>query len=60
MTKNVFPKMKCPQHKLLFVESLEQGCMDFFFLTVEKFNYCHVLKAQLFSAQDWKFTGKSL
>ena len=22
-----------------------------FFLTVEKFNYCHVLKTQLFSAQ---------
>ena len=51
MIKNVFPKIKCPQNKLLFVESLEQGCMEFFFLTVEKFNYCHVLKAQLFSAQ---------
>ena len=23
--------VQCPQHKLLFVESLEQGCMEFFF-----------------------------
>ena len=36
--------------KLLFGESLEQGFMEFFFIH-EKFNYCHVLKAQLFSAQ---------
>ena len=35
---------------LLFVESLEQGFMEFFFIH-EKFNYIHVLKAQLFSAQ---------
>ena len=37
--------------KLLFGESLEQGFMEFFFLIFEKFNYCHSLKAQLFSAQ---------
>ena len=36
--------------KLLFAESLEQGFMEFFFVG-EKINYCHVLKAQLFSAQ---------
>ena len=36
--------------KLLFAESLERGFMEFF-LIGEQFNYCHVLKPQLFSAQ---------